>query len=137
MPSSTFVISYILRFWTPRSWAVEFRSNAPSGAHLRSFKNFRVSRPKELSYREPVPPLFFLPELLGGVLVAEDFFGAGELFADFLTPFAALVEFGDGLTTFLLAANVFDLREDIDFFDPSFFADTGGVDFTIFEFYDQ
>ena len=88
-----------------------------------------------------MPPLFFLPELLGGDLVVEDFFffDAGVPFADFpvLAALVVLVVFGDDLTTFLLAVNVFDLRGDMDFFEPDRFAETGGVDFTIFGIYDQ
>ena len=76
-----------------------------------------------------------------GFLVVLGRFGNLRSFAAVFVRFwlfaVVLVVFGDDLTTFLLAVNVFDLRGDMDFFEPDRFAETGGVDFTIFGIYDQ
>lgn len=48
MPSSTLVISYILRFWTPSAEAASFRSSRPPDESSSSFINFFVRNAKEL-----------------------------------------------------------------------------------------
>jgi len=61
IPSNTFVMSYILLFWTPRLSAAKFKSRTDVGEEVKRATNFFVRRPRLESYLLPLFPFSVLP----------------------------------------------------------------------------